>query len=148
MRQRWPNLRFHVVGRSPAPEVTALAGQAVSVSGTVADVRPYVQHAAVVVAPLRLARGIQNKVLEAMAMGRPVVAAGSCVDAMDVKAGVHLLSANTAEEYVRAVAQLLEAPSQAQAMGLAGREQVLSAFSWPARLAGLDGFLGLDKGNP
>ena len=147
LRQRWPNLRFHIVGRSPTPAVTALAGGAISVTGTVPDVRPYVQHAAAVVAPLRLARGIQNKVLEAMAMGRPVVAASSCVAAMDVQAGVHLMSADTADDYVRALAQLLEAPAQALAMGLAGREQVLSSYGWPARLAGLDGFLGLDKGN-
>ena len=70
-RQR-PQLRFHIVGRSPPPAVRALAGDAgVVVTGTVPDVRPYLQHAAVVVAPLRLARGIQNKILEAMAMGRP-----------------------------------------------------------------------------
>ncbi|HSV46288.1 MAG TPA: TIGR03087 family PEP-CTERM/XrtA system glycosyltransferase, partial [Ramlibacter sp.] len=60
LRQRWPGLRFHIVGRSPTPAVQALAGEAVRVTGTVPDVRPYLQHARVVVAPLRLARGIQN----------------------------------------------------------------------------------------
>ncbi|HEY8876207.1 MAG TPA: TIGR03087 family PEP-CTERM/XrtA system glycosyltransferase, partial [Roseateles sp.] len=82
LRQRFPALRFHIVGRSPAPAVQALANEAVHVTGTVPDVRPYLQHAAAVVAPLRLARGIQNKVLEAMAMARPVVAAGTCVRAI------------------------------------------------------------------
>ena len=144
LRQRWPTLRFHIVGRSPAPAVQALAGDAVSVTGTVPDVRPYVQHAAVVVAPLRLARGIQNKVLEAMAMARPVVAASTCVAAMDVQAGEHLLAAADAEDYVRAVAELLSAPEKAAAMGRAGRERVLQAYGWGARLAGLDGFLGLN----
>ncbi|MBN8507411.1 MAG: TIGR03087 family PEP-CTERM/XrtA system glycosyltransferase, partial [Burkholderiales bacterium] len=75
LAERWPALRFHIVGRNPAPSVRALASPAVNVTGTVADVRPWLQHAAVVVAPLRLARGIQNKILEAMAMARPVVAA-------------------------------------------------------------------------
>lgn len=79
LRTQWPSLRFHVAGRNPTPAVRALAGDAVSVTGTVPDMRPYLQHAAVVVAPLRLARGIQNKVLEAMAMGQAVVAAQSCV---------------------------------------------------------------------
>lgn len=143
LRKRWPTLRFHIVGRSPAPAVVALAGDAVSVTGTVPDVRPYVQHAAAVVAPLRLARGIQNKVLEAMAMARPVVAATTCVDAMDVEAGEHLLSATKSEDYVRAVAELLAAPERARVIGQAGRERVLSVYGWGARLAGLDGFLGL-----
>ncbi len=144
LRQRWPALRFHIVGRSPAPAVQALAGPAVSVTGTVPDVRPYVQHAAAVVAPLRLARGIQNKVLEAMAMARPVVAATSCVAAMDVVAGEHVLAAAEAADYVRAVDDLLAAPERAAAIGRAARERVLAAYGWQARLAGLDAFLGLE----
>ena len=147
LRQRWPQLRFHIVGRSPTPAVRALAGDAVSVTGTVPDVRPYVQHAAAVVAPMRLARGIQNKVLEAMAMARPVVVASRCVAAMEVQAGVHLIAAESVDDYVFAVAEVLTAPERARAMGLAGRQQVLSAYSWPARLAGLDGFLGLNALN-
>ena len=89
LREQRPQLRFHIVGRTPTAAVRALAadpGAGVVVSGTVPDVRPYLQHAAVVVAPLRLARGIQNKVLEAMAMGRPVVAASACVEALDGRA--------------------------------------------------------------
>ena len=74
----WPTLRFYIVGRSPTSAVEALAGERVTVTGTVPDVRPYLKHAAAVVAPLRLARGIQNKVLEAMAMGMPVVASQEC----------------------------------------------------------------------
>jgi glycosyltransferase involved in cell wall biosynthesis len=81
-RQR-AGLRFHIVGRSPSLAVRALASSGVVVTGTVPDVRPYLQHAAVVVAPLRLARGVQNKILEAMAMGRPVVASASCATALD-----------------------------------------------------------------
>ena len=65
-------------------------------TGTVPDVRPYLQHAAVVVAPLRLARGIQNKVLEAMAMARPVVVASACVEAIDAVPGQHLEAAGHA----------------------------------------------------
>ena len=85
--QRWPAARFYIVGRSPAAEVLALASDRIVVTGTVDDVRPYLQHAATVVAPLRIARGIQNKILEAMAMSRPVVASADCAAAVDAVAG-------------------------------------------------------------
>ena len=83
---RLPSLRFTVVGMRPAPAVQALAGGHIVVTGTVPDVRPYLAHAAVVVAPLRVARGVQNKVLEAMAMGRPVVASAECAGGIDAAA--------------------------------------------------------------
>ncbi|QPF73692.1 TIGR03087 family PEP-CTERM/XrtA system glycosyltransferase [Roseateles sp. DAIF2] len=141
LRSRHPGLRFYIVGRSPTPAVTALAGPDVVVTGTVDDVRPYLQHAAVVVAPLRLARGIQNKILEAMAMARPVVAAQGCVEAIDARAGEDLLGATDAEAYVAAIGALLEAPARAAEIGRAGRRCVLNGYSWAARLAGIDRYL-------
>ncbi|MDP3085152.1 MAG: TIGR03087 family PEP-CTERM/XrtA system glycosyltransferase, partial [Rubrivivax sp.] len=117
LRARWPALRLHIVGRSPSAAVQALASDAVSVTGTVPDVRPYLQHAAVVVAPLRLARGIQNKILEAMAMGRPVVAASECVEALDAQAGADLLAAGGAQAFIDQVDALLSDPARAQALG-------------------------------
>lgn len=95
---RHPGLRFYIVGRSPSPQVKALAGANVVVTGTVPDVRPYLQHASAVVAPLRVARGIQNKILEAMAMQQPVVTVSSCADAIGATAGQGLSRADTAEE--------------------------------------------------
>ena len=139
--RHWPALRFHIVGRSPAPAVRALASATVSVSGTVPDVRPYLQHAAAVVAPLRLARGVQNKVLEAMAMGRPVVCASACIEAIAARPGEHLLAADAAEAYVSQLEPLLAAPALAAALGAAGRRHVVDHFSWPARLARLDTML-------
>jgi len=141
LRQRWPSIRLSVVGRSPTAAVQALAGDAVRVTGTVPDVRPWLQHAAVVVAPLRLARGIQNKVLEAMAMARPVVAARSCVDAVDADPGTHLLAATTAAEFVQAVGELLAQPARAADMGRAARACVEARYGWSARLAPLDACL-------
>jgi sugar transferase (PEP-CTERM/EpsH1 system associated) len=138
LRRDWPNVHFHIVGRSPTPAVLALASDCVSVSGTVPDVRPYLQHAAVVVAPLRLARGIQNKILEAMAMARPVVASSACVDAIDGEAGSDLLSALESGDFVRAVARLLSESSMADRVGVAGRNCVLRNYSWDAHLAGID----------
>ena len=138
LRERFPALRLHIVGRSPAPAVQALAGEAVHVTGTVPDVRPYLQHAAAVVAPLRLARGIQNKVLEAMAMARPVVAAASCVRAITSASLPGLLPAETEGDYVARVSALLADRETAQAAGHSARDFVLGAYSWDAHLAGLD----------
>ena len=136
--QQWPALRFHIVGRSPTAAVQALASAAVNVTGTVPDVRPYVQHAAVVVAPLRLARGIQNKVLEAMAMARPVVLTEACAKPIDARDGIELLCATDAASFARRITELLAAPARAAAIGQAGRQRVLERYTWSAHLAGID----------
>lgn len=141
LRRRWPHLRFYIVGRNPPAAVQALAGDSVVVTGTVPDVRPYLQHAAVVVAPLRVARGIQNKILEAMAMARPVVAAQCCVDAIDAQPGHELVGAESVTDYVTAVARLLDQPALADTIGAAGRQRVLNSYSWDAHLSRLDRFL-------
>jgi sugar transferase (PEP-CTERM/EpsH1 system associated) len=139
--QRWPQARLHIVGRSPTAAVQALAGAHVSVSGTVPDVRPYLQHAAVVVAPLRLARGVQNKILEAMAMARPVVASLTCTQAIDAQADTEVLPALEAKDYVQQIDLLLSQPERAAAIGQAGRQRVLRNYSWDAHLAGIDPYL-------
>jgi sugar transferase (PEP-CTERM/EpsH1 system associated) len=136
--ERHPSLRLHVVGRNPAPAVRALAGPTVHVTGTVPDVRPWLQYAAVVVAPLRLARGIQNKILEAMAMGRPVVAAAACAEAMRAAPGCELLVADDAQGFVQQVGALLDDPGRAAAIGTAARDCVLREYSWDAHLAAFD----------
>ncbi|MCU0965640.1 MAG: TIGR03087 family PEP-CTERM/XrtA system glycosyltransferase [Burkholderiaceae bacterium] len=138
LRERWPALRFHIVGRSPPAALRALASDAVSVTGTVPDVRPYLQHAAVVVAPLRLARGIQNKILEAMAMGRPVVATRDCAEAIGAAAGCELLWAADADAFVREVDALLGNTARAAAIGHAGRQRVLRDYSWSAHLSAFE----------
>jgi len=134
----WPRLRFYIVGRSPTPAVQALASAQIVVTGTVPDVRPYLQHAAAVVAPLRLARGIQNKVLEAMAMGLPVVASQECAAAVDAVAGRDFLTAGGVPEYVSQVEALLRAPERAAAMGIAARQQVVARYGWDAHLSSID----------
>lgn len=139
--QRWPGLRFYIVGRSPTPAVQALACEHVVVTGTVDDVRPYLQHAAVVVAPLRLARGIQNKVLEAMAMGLPVVASQECSGSVDAVPGWDFLTAKSVEDYQREIEALLNSPDRALTIGMAARAQVLARYSWVAHLSGINKYL-------
>jgi len=98
------------------------------------------------VAPLRLARGIQNKILEAMAMGRPVVASTACAGPIDARQDQELLSAEAPEEFAAVVAGLLEAPTRARAIGEAARQRVLARYSWDAHLSGIDRYL--DLGDP
>ena len=141
LRADWPGLRFFIVGRSPTPAVQALASPSVVVTGTVPDVRPYLQHAVVVVAPLRVARGLQNKILEAMSMARPVVASRSCVDAIDARVGDELISATTSADFVGAIDDLLRMPARAAAVGHAARQRVVAGYSWRAHMQGFDRYL-------
>ena len=141
LRARWPGLRFYVVGMRPAPSVQALAGEGVVVTGTVPDVRPYLQHAAVVVTPLRVARGIQNKVLEAMAMSRPVVASRACAGAIEGASAQELVTAADAGEFVDRIDALLREPERAATMGEAARRLVLQRYSWVAHLSRIDPYL-------
>jgi polysaccharide biosynthesis protein PslH len=136
--QRWPGLRFYIVGRSPTQAVQALTSEHIIVTGTVDDVRPYLRHASIVVAPLRLARGIQNKVLEAMSMGLPVVASQESAGSVDAVAGWDFLTARTVEDYQREIESLLLAPDRAAAIGKAARKQVLARYSWDAHLSVID----------
>jgi glycosyltransferase involved in cell wall biosynthesis len=118
-----------------------LATNTIVVTGTVADVRPYLQHATLVVAPLRVARGIQNKILEAMAMARPVVASRSCVEAIAAQDGVDLISAAEASEFATQIDSLLRSPDRAAVVGRAGRQRVVQHYSWSAHLSGIDRYL-------
>lgn len=142
LRQQNPQIRFYIVGRSPDEAVQALAKDpATVVTGTVADVRPYIKHAAVVVAPLRIARGIQNKVLEAMAMSRPIVASAACAAAVDAAPGSELLTAADGDEFVARITAVLADRVAAEAMGRAARQRVVSHYSWEANLARIDVYL-------
>jgi glycosyltransferase involved in cell wall biosynthesis len=141
LRARYPGLRFAIVGRAPTVAVQALASDAVIVTGAVDDVRPWLAAADVCVAPLRLARGIQNKVLEAMAMARPVVASVAAAEGIDH--GGTLRVADDAATQVAAIAALLDDPRAAAALGAAARARVIARYDWAARLAPLDALLGL-----
>ena len=143
LREAWPALRLHVVGSNPSPAVRRLAGVSITVTGTVPDVRPYLQHAAVVVAPLRLARGIQNKILEAMAMERPVVAASACVAALTGASGEEILTAADAGDFVRSISTLLSDAGLARRIGSAARRRVLQSYSWDANLSRIDPHLSV-----
>ena len=131
---------FVIVGQNPAPAVRVLADlPGIVVTGTVPTVQPYLAHAAVAVAPLLLARGIQNKVLEAMAMARPVVATPQAFEGIHATPGRDLLMADGAEAFAAAVAAVLDGAHPA--MGQAARAAVLAGHDWDATLAPLEPLL-------
>jgi glycosyltransferase involved in cell wall biosynthesis len=142
IRARHPTARFAIVGRAPTPAVQALAGEAVTVTGAVDDVRGWLAAADVCVAPLKLARGIQNKVLEAMAMARPVVASAAAAEGID-HAGTIRVAAD-AREFAAQVLALLDAPTDGAELGRAARAQVIRRYGWDARLAPLDALFGFE----
>ena len=129
-----PSAHFTIVGMRPTAAVKALASAHVTVTGTVPDVRPYLQHAAVVVAPLRVARGIQNKILEAMAMARPVVATDACGAGIDAVNGRHFVTAHDAATMADAVVSLLRDGEAARMMGNAARARIVARYTWAAQL--------------
>jgi sugar transferase (PEP-CTERM/EpsH1 system associated) len=137
-----PDARFAIVGRGPVPAVEALANlPGVTVTGAVRDVRGWLAAADVVVAPLRIARGIQNKVLEAMAMGRPVVASPEAAEGIDAVDGRDLIVAATPDREAAAVLSLIADPARAAALGVAARKRMEARYDWAATLAGLPALL-------
>jgi sugar transferase (PEP-CTERM/EpsH1 system associated) len=137
LRRRDPAPEFNVVGANPGPEVLALAAlPGVRVTGRVADVRPYVSHAAVSVTPLRIARGIQNKILEAMALARPVVTTPQGFEGVRATAGRDLLVADGAAALAAAVDEVLE--GRHPHLGEAARAAVGAAYAWDGVFTRLD----------
>ncbi len=132
-----PTATFAIVGRAPTAAVKALAAPNVLVTGEVPDTRPWLAAAYVVVAPLALARGIQNKVLEAMAMGKAVVASPAAAEGIDAEVGAELLVAETPAAQAAAIGALLANPPHARAIGTASRDRVRARYSWAACLAPL-----------
>lgn len=135
LKGRVPELTFTIVGRDPTPEVLRLTGTpGITVTGTVKDVRPYLASASLAVVPLRIARGIQNKILEAMAMGRAVVASPQTIEGLDVNIGEEVLRAESPDEWVAAVLGLLSDGGRRERLGQAARKRVVSDYSWASRM--------------
>jgi len=132
--------KFQIVGARPRAAVVALRERnGVEVTGAIADVRPYVAAAAVVVAPLRIARGIQNKVLEGMAMARPVVTTPAALEGIDAVAGRDVLVGETPTAFAAHVSSVLD--GRAQTLGAAARSFVAAHFDWQKNLRKLDALI-------
>ena len=137
LRMQQPTAHFYIVGARPTRSVSTLGLQdGVTVTGTVPDVRPYLAHADVAVAPLRIARGIQNKVLEAMAMARTVVLTPQALEGIDALADQEVLLAETAQQFVSHICAVFNGTQPD--LGRAARAKTLTRYSWDANLATLD----------
>jgi polysaccharide biosynthesis protein PslH len=142
LRSKRPSVRLTIVGADPSPAMRRLSERpGVTVTGSVPDVRPYLESAALMVAPLNIARGTQNKILEGMAAGVPVVASRIAAGGVDADAPDHLLTASTPDEYVAAILCVLEDRSERLRLARAGRERVLSHHSWAQSMRRLDGIV-------
>jgi sugar transferase (PEP-CTERM/EpsH1 system associated) len=136
LRER-PQAEFWIVGAAPDPSVRALAEKSnIHVTGKVPDVRPYLKHAHLAVAPLRIARGVQNKVLEALAMGLPVVCTPEASAGLDRVMHDHIRVAATGDEFYGSVMDALG--STAGSQGDALRSSIMQHYDWHRNLSKID----------
>ncbi len=142
IRKAGINLEFYIVGGRPTPAVQALEQiPGVTVTGFVDDIRPWYASADVCVIPLRLARGVQNKVLEAMAMQRPVVTTTKAAEGVGAKDLQHLLVADSPEDIAQSVIELCKNPNARMQLGEAGRTFVTENFDWKRNMEKLEELL-------
>jgi sugar transferase (PEP-CTERM/EpsH1 system associated) len=140
VRQVRPRVTFTIVGTAPPEEVRKLAGPQVTVTGRVADVRPYLDRASTVVVPLRMGSGTRLKVLEGLAMGKPMVSTALGCEGIAVEDGEHLLLGNDPNSFAQAVATVLEDRRLGTALGRNGRNLVEREYGWESLTRSLEAF--------
>lgn len=146
LRANHPELVFNIVGRNPSPEVNDLRKiDGIHVTGAVPDVRPWLAQSLAVVAPLRIARGIQNKVLEAMAMGRVVVSSPEALTGLQTETDANVLEAVTPDDWYYQIRKLLQSPDERNKIEQTAREYVEEHHSWEATLEPLSELLSISK---
>src|SRR5690349_14724370 len=133
VRRSHPGARVVLIGRDPSPEVRALASEHVEVTGTVDDVREHLLRASVFACPMRLGAGIKNKILQAWALGIPVVASTAALGGLDAVDGEHALVADEDEDFAKRIAQLLDSAELRSKLGASGRRLALEKYTWKAQ---------------
>lgn len=130
---RKPSATLTLVGRDPTPEIQSLASDRVFVTGAVEDIRPYVREAEVFVCPLQSGAGIKNKLLQAWAMGKAVVATSLSVGGLNALDGTNLIVRDDPDAFASAVLELMELPERRLSLGVHGRQTVERNFTWEAQ---------------
>ncbi len=132
VKERVPEARFYVVGKDPTPDLLAIARRdpAVTVTGTVDDVRPYFERSKVFVNPVRIGGGFRGKLLEAMSMGLPIVTTSLGAEGVEAESGRDMIIADDPAEFAAAVARLLEDEEMCGLLGERAREMAVKCFSW------------------
>ncbi len=144
LKQCLPNLTLDIVGKNPGLEISKFVEQpGVRLVGAVEDVRPFIAAADVVIAPLKIARGIQNKVLEAMSMSKPLVLTTMAAQGIDAVSDKHYIVADTAQDWIENLVALARCPEARHQMGEVAREFVEQEFNWNTCLGPLDSLLGI-----
>lgn len=145
IRKEHPSAQFHIVGRAPVAAVERLGQlKGVTVHGGVPDMLPYIAHADQIVAPLKIARGVQNKVLEAMAMAKPILLSPEAATGIAARHAEHFVVCESDEAFVEAALSLVDWPEDAATLGQNARRFVCEWMSWPAMLSGLPELLGIE----
>jgi glycosyltransferase involved in cell wall biosynthesis len=137
-----PRARLKIVGQYPTPEVLALQGPRVEVAGVVDDLRPHLARAAAVIVPLRMGGGTRFKILEAMAMAKPVVSTAIGAEGIDSAQGRNILLADAPADFAAAVGRVLDDAGLAARMGREGRALVEERYSWDTAAKLLEAFFG------
>ena len=147
IRAQLPSVEFYIVGSRPSSRVIALStSNGITVTGAVKDIRPYIAHASLVVIPLRIARGIQNKVLEAMSMEKTVIASPQAAEGICAINRQELFVENNEIDFAnRVITQIEERPDAT--MGHAARIRVLENYSWEKILDRVDSLLLQEQTN-
>lgn len=143
LRHRFPTIDFWMVGERPTHAVRALARSDIHIARAGTDIRPYLAHAEAVVAPLRVVRGIENNVLEGMAMGRAVVATPAAIDGLNLVLGEEVLCSAGAPGFATCVATILG--GRAEALAARGRARVEADYGWSTALRPLDELFASSK---
>lgn len=148
IRRRLAKACFYIVGMRPVPEVVRLECiEGVVVTGSVPDIRPYLAHAWAAVVPLRIARGVQNKVLEAMAMAKPTVVSVQANEGIEAVDKQEVMIANNEQSFMEVILHLFENRTFAHGLGVHARQRICRDFSWKQNLARLDALLSGDLEN-
>ena len=128
--KEFPNLKFYVVGKNPTPDILDLNGKNTVVTGLVHDIRSYMAIATVNVCPMRSGSGMKNKILEAWAMEKPVVATRMATDGIALEEGKEILIADDAPTFAKHVIELLKNPQLRSELGKRGREKAIQKYTW------------------
>jgi glycosyltransferase involved in cell wall biosynthesis len=146
IREQEPHVHLSIVGRAPTPAVRTLASPSIEVTGTVDDVRPYVNRAAVYIVPLRIGGGTRLKIFEAMSMGKAVVSTTVGAEGLPIVDGTHALIADEPRAFADAVVSLLRDTRRRAALARAARYLVVANYDWSAVAGELDDALMMSAG--
>ena len=141
IKKQAADVKLYIVGNNPVKEIVRLRGKDVIVTGFVKDIRPFLEESAVCVVPLRIARGVQNKILEAMAMGIPVVATSVAMKGIKAQKQKDILIGDTPDAFAQKVTALLKDKELRKSLAENGREIIKTEYNWNQNLSGINGIL-------